>query len=256
MATLQHLSNRQINEVIEMAAGRRVPVTITIRAEKGWASYRSRMLAIREGHIWLELPRDEPETCAHDFSPADKAGVSFKLKHHKHVFTGTVAGVDSGKTDDGCDVQILRVCSPTKMHRMQRRAFFRAEVPPNRIVRASFWPGGREAEPAGTTPERPVWSGRVANLSAGGLQVRCEDIDAEALEIGETVGIRISFGAGDETVYADAQFRHIDVIDDGALVGLQFVGLPQTPEGRQVLQFIGTKASEYQRELAAQQRAN
>jgi c-di-GMP-binding flagellar brake protein YcgR len=256
MATLQYLSNRQINEAIRGAAEKSVPVTITVRLEEGWASYHSRLLGLDAGHLLLELPQLEQGQPLHDFQPAERAGVSFKLKHHKHVFTGTVAGTEVTCLDDGAELPILRVCSPTKMHRMQRRAFFRAEVPPNRVVRASFWLGGREAEPAGTSPDRPVWSGRVLNLSAGGFQMQIAGNGQTSLEAGENVGVRLIFGAGRETVYADAQFRHVETVGTEMRVGFQFIGLAQTAEGRQALQMIGSKAGEYQRDNAARQRGH
>lgn len=247
MATLQHLSNRQIDEAVEAAAERQVPVTLTVRNERGWTSLHSRLLAVREGHLWLEAPRSDEGEVLHEFQPAEKTGVSFKLKHHKHIFTGIVAAVEEADLGEGGRCRVVQVCSPTKMHRMQRRAFFRAEVPANRVVRASFWLGGREAEPSGPAPDRPVWYGRVANLSAGGFQLRTTADAAGAVEIGETVGVRVIFGAGDETVYADAQFRHLQQEAGEVNMGFQFVGLAQSAEGRRALQLIGAKTSEYQR---------
>ena len=187
---------------------------------------------------------------AWSFQPADKAGVSFKLKHHKHIFTVTVACMEDAPGDGGGTVRTLQVCSPTKMHRMQRRAFLRAPVPANRVVRVSYWLGGCDAEPASGGAE-PVWSGRVEDISAGGFQIISTDGASEAMEAGDTVGVRVSFGAGEETAYADAQFRHHMEGDGQVHLGFQFVGLAQSPQGRRTLQHIGNKVSQFQRELSA-----
>lgn len=256
MATLQHLSNRQIDEVIRAAAERQVPATVTIRVESGWANIRARLIDIRNGHVWLELPDSANGEAIPSFQPADKAGVSFKLKHHKHIFTGTVAGTETARLADGRDARVLSVCSPTKMHRMQRRAFLRVPVPANRVVRASFWMGGCESEPATGSPEHPIWTGRVVNISAGGFQVLSEDGAGEALDIGETVGVRISFGAGEQTAFADAQFRHHQIVDGDVHVGFQFVGLTQSTQGRRILQMMGDRASRFHRENTAAERAH
>lgn len=248
MANLQQLTTRQVDEALQAASQREVPATITIHSTGGWHNFHSRMLRCTGGHLWVELPsRDEEgQPRKHEFSPADKIGVSFKLKHHKHMFTATVAAVE---TQDGPEHQpALKLCSPSRVHRMQRRVFERVDVPAQRVVRASFWLGGVQAEPAGVTPEHPVWSGRVINLSAGGFQL-CMPGDSCELEIGETVGVRIIFGAGDETVYADAQFRHIHRDPGDVKFGFQFVGLGQTPEGKQALELIGSKVADFQREL-------
>jgi len=255
MATLQQLTGRQVDEALAAAVERQTPATLTIRAGRAWANFHSRILALRDGHLWLELPTaDEdggPSWPA--FAPADKVGVAFKLKHHKHIFTATVAGMEVG-SGGKADAE-LKLCSPARMHRMQRRAFVRADVPPQRVVRASFWLGGLEAEPAGTTPENPVWTGRVLNISAGGFQLSLGGAAPKDMEPGDSVGVRISFGAGEETVYAEAQFRHIQRANGEAHLGFQFVALAQTPEGKHALELIGTKAAEFQRQLAAQARA-
>jgi len=253
MASLQNLTNQQIDEVLYVAAERQVPATISVREPAGWVSYHTRLLAIRQGHVLLEAPTPEAGGQLREFRPADRVGVNFKLKHHKFVFTGTVAETSREKLEDGTDRGVLHVCSPTRMQRMQRRAFNRSDVPGNRIVRASFWLGGRENEPAGTTPDLPVWSGRVVNISAGGFQLISEQSICDAVSPGDTVGVRISFGIGEEAVYADAQFRHC--LEEGGKfhLGFQFVGLGLTPEGRDALQVIGSKANQFQRELSNSQ---
>jgi c-di-GMP-binding flagellar brake protein YcgR len=253
MASLQNLTNQQIDEVLYAAAERQVPAAISVREPAGWVNYHTRLLAIRQGHVLLEAPSPVAGGQPREFRPADKVGVNFKLKHHKFVFTGTVAETSREKLEDGTVRGIVHVCSPTRMQRMQRRAFNRSNVPDNRIVRASFWLGGREHEPAGTTPNQPVWSGRVVNISAGGFQLTTENGLGDAINPGDTVGVRISFGIGEEVVYADAQFRHC--LEEGGKfhLGFQFVGLGLTPEGRQTLQVIGSKANQFQRELSNSQ---
>ena len=246
MSTLQELTNRQANEAIRAAVERRIPMTVTIPVGETWTNLRSRFLEIREERLAIERPAADGLP-PHEFAPGDRLSASFKFKHHKHVFAATVAGVGQFQLDDGTAVPVLLLVLPSKMQRVQRRSYVRVEVPPNRIVRASFWLGGRDAEPAGATPERPVWSGCVVNLSAGGFQVRTGKGPVGDLEIGHTVGVRISFGAGQETVFADAQIRHAEVQGDQAIMGFQFVGLLETPEGQEVVRTISRKVSEYQR---------
>jgi len=250
MATLQHLTTRQIDEVIRGARDRCVPATVTVRGDQGWKNLRARVVDAPDEHLFLEMFEARDGQDLWPFQPADKVGVSFKLKHHKHIFTATVAGVEQVPGEDGQTVRRLRVCSPTKMHRMQRRAFLRAPVPPNRVVRASYWLGGCDGEPASGSDE-PVWSGRIEDISAGGFQMISTDGANDALETGDTVGVRVSFGAGEETAYADAQFRHRIEADGHVHLGFQFVGMAQSPQGRRTLQQIGNKVSQFQRELNA-----
>ena len=67
------------------------------------------------------------------------------------------------------------------------------------------------------------------------------------LDVGDSVGVRLSFGSGQESVYANAQLRHVAAEGSGQWsIGFQFVGLTQTAEGRETLKFIGQKVTEFQ----------
>lgn len=246
MAGLQEIDVRQIQEIISEAASRHVPAVVTFRADSLWIQLRSRMVAADDERVLIEPPVAEDET-PHEFAPAARIGIAFKLKHHKYVCAAVVAGPQPLVLDDGSSIQVLGLCWPTRMQRIQRRAFVRADVPPGCVVRASFWLGGREAEPDGTTPDSPVLTGRVTNISAGGFQVRTADRLPEIMESGYLVGVRISFGAGAEGVFADAQIRHAGPGGDGLVIGFQFIGLGQTVEGKDALRFIASKVKEFQR---------
>jgi c-di-GMP-binding flagellar brake protein YcgR len=101
-------------------------------------------------------------------------------------------------------------------------------------------------EPAGTSPDRPVWTGRIVDLSAGGFSVRTTEESIRLLEPGYFVGTRLVFGVGQEAVYADASVRHIAAGEDGTVVGFQFLGLEYTDAGKQSLRTISRKVAEYQ----------
>jgi c-di-GMP-binding flagellar brake protein YcgR len=245
--SLQELSFKQINEALNLASQKNVPITITIRQESAWLNFPSRMVAITGKGLLVELPPVAADVPPHEFVPAEKMGVSFKLKHHKHLFTATAVGLQDFPLEGGESIKVLALCLPVRMQRLQRRMFYRVDIPSNRVVRASFWLGGKEAEPNGTSDATPVWSGRVTNLSAGGFQVLSTAPLGPMLEVGDSVGVRLSFGSGQESIYADAQLRQ--VVLEGVeqwTVGLQFVALAQSPEGREALMFIGRKVSEFQ----------
>jgi len=248
MAKLQEMTQEQITDALQAAIQRQVPVTVTLKRESAWTNCHTRLLAVKDPHVLLGdlLVRDDEERPA--IAPAEKVGLSFKLKHYKHIFTVTAVGTErfeGGPDDPG---QAISVCWPNRMHRLQRRAFIRANVPEGRVVRASFWVGGRESEPTQTDPERPVWSGRLSNISAGGFQVISADDEVWDLVAGETVGVRLAFEAGSESVYSDAQFRRADRTGEETMLSFQFVGLAQDRKGRQALQYISGKVAEYHRQ--------
>jgi c-di-GMP-binding flagellar brake protein YcgR len=247
MAVLQELASDQVTEIILSACQRGIPMTITTRIDSAWHNLHTRVLGSQDSHLLLAMPPAEEGVAPHEFAPAERIGVNFKLKHHKHIFAATVVGQQRMRAEDGTDIPVLAVVMPTRMQRLQRRAYIRADVPPNRIVRASFWLGGCDSEPAGTSPEHPVYYGTVKNISAGGLQLETDQDSAANLEEGDMVGMRLVFGTSGETIYTDAQFRHIEPRDGKALLGFQFLGLTETPDGRVVLQVISARVAEFQK---------
>ena len=242
------MTQEQIGEALQAAIQRQAPVTVMLRRDNAWTSCHTRLLAVQEPHVLLGDLQVHDDEKTPQIAPAEKIGLSFKLKHYKHIFTVTAVGTEGFKGGLEEAVQAISVCWPNRMHRLQRRAFMRAEVPPGRVVRASFWLGGRDNEPTHADPEMPVWSGRLTNISAGGFQVVAAEADSCDLAVGETVGVRVSFEAGSESVYADAQFRRVDRIEGQVLLGFQFVGLAQDRKGRQGLQYISGKVAEYHRQ--------
>ncbi|MBT3199824.1 MAG: hypothetical protein HN350_07900 [Phycisphaerales bacterium] len=249
MAKLQEMTQEQITEVLQSAIQRQVPVTVTLKRDGAWISCHTRLVALQGVHVLLgELQVHDGDEVP-EIHPADKIGMSFKLKHYKHIFTVTAVGNETVQGSEGVSYQGLSVCFPTSMHKLQRRAFIRADVPTGRVVRASFWLGGRDNEPTHPDLEQHVWSGQLTNISAGGFQlVAGDDVLGGSLEVGDTLGVRLAFEAGSESVYADAQFRRLDHADDRVLLGFQFIGLAQDRKGRQGLQYISGKVAEYHRQ--------
>jgi c-di-GMP-binding flagellar brake protein YcgR len=247
MPSLSQLENGDAGQVIRSAVQRGSPVTLTVLCRDSWVSLHSRFLAAGEGGIWLEMPT-AADGAQQELSTGQRVGVNFKHKHHKHIFSTAVAGTAESHLEDGSRGRALVVAWPERMERLQRRAYVRAEVPPNRIVRVSFWLGGRQHEPAGTSPEHPVYSGSVIDISAGGFSAATDLAAGDVLETGDTVGVRLAFGAGGATVFADAQLRHAEPSVEGKCVmGFQFVALAESAEGKDALALITAKVTEFQR---------
>lgn len=254
MPMLQELAASHVQQTLAQAVEKNMPAVVTVRSGDSWDCLRSRLLGIRDGQLQMEIPQPAEGNAPYEFVPGQEIGISFKVKHHKHLASATVVGIQQLRLNYAFEIPVLAVSMPRRMQRLQRRAYLRADVPANRIVRASFWLGGSDCEPRGGSIENPVWSGQVLNISAGGLQINTNTSAAESFDVGDLIGLRIAFGAGsDQVVFADAQFRHTEkqACESEAghrlLVGLQFVGLDQTIEGREALELISRKVSEFHR---------
>lgn len=242
---MQELNIRQIDEAITQAVGKHIPLTLSIN-DGGWINLHSRFMDICDKHVLVELPKTK-DSENYEFSLAAKIALSFKLKHHKYLSNARVAGRQEVHLDDGTSSEALALCFPMHMQRVQRRSFTRVSIPAGRIVRASFWPGDKDNEPTGPSEKRPVWSGAVIDISAGGFRCIITGDKAPFLEAGQSVGVRVGFGAGQESIYSDAHFRHCDISGHKYSLGFQFLGLAHTAEGREVLRTIGRKMCEFAR---------
>ncbi len=242
MPTLKDLTIDEIAEALRGAADREVPVTLTVREDDRWVTCRTCLLSVGDTHLLLQMPVAAEGAPVHEFTPAEKAGMSFKLRHHKYICKVTIVGQARRQQEP-----VLQVCWPNWMQKMQRRAFQRADVPSGRLARAAFWSGTSADEPAGDSPERPVWTGIISNISAGGFQVETDASAAEALDTGEPMGVRLAFGTARKAIYADAQLRHVAPTDGRTMLGFQFVGLGQSGEGRRILQEISSTVTELHR---------
>lgn len=255
---MQELDIRQIEESLEAAVDKCIPLTLATDHD-GWKNLHSRFIDIRNDHLLIE-PGTDRQGRPQEFVPAERIALSFKLKHHKYLASARIVGITQYTLDDGTQIPVLALCFPTHMQRVQRRVFSRVDVPAGKIVRVSFWQGNAENEPTGSVADYPVWAGQVKDLSAGGFRAILTDGGDLGIEPGDRVGVRISFGAGTETVYADAQFRHVDDAGNAASaavgLGFQFLGLPHTPKGRETLKLIAQKVTEFGRAICRTPRAH
>ena len=252
MANFQELNLTQIDKAVTQAVGKNIPITVSFFNDGSWDVFRSRFLDVSYSYLTLEAP-STPDGEVAAFSPADRLGINFKQGHHKHVFDATVVESVVHTGPDGQPVEALKVVAPSRMQRIQRRSFQRVDVPAGEIVRVSFWRGGKEVEPVDSAGEG-AWGGAVDNLSAGGFQVACHNYTGPQFEVGDLVGVRLSFGVAEESCFADAQFRHAQIDGEALMLGFQFVGLAHSRHGRAALKLITVKVAELQRLQAKYQR--
>ncbi len=244
MARLQDLTIGQINKALEAAVDKQVPLTVTVRDGSQWTTLHSRFHRLDQQRVLIHQPVSTFDAAPREFAPSDKLGISFKLKHYKHLASFVVAGQQQDPGLDGQPTTLLSLVSPNRMQRAQRRVYLRVDVPDNCIVRASFWHGGADGEPSKPTEAQPVWRGEVQNLSAGGILVRCPAAVLDSVDVGDMVGMHVTFGPGQESVTVDAQFRHVEGDDDQLLLGFQFLGLEATDDGKTTLLTISRRVNE------------
>jgi len=244
MPIVQRLRTGQMAECLSEAVGREIPVLLTCRSDEQWHTLRTKILRSDTTGLWVDYPCCDFAPMP-EIAPGLQIGLSFKLKHHKHILNTVVEAVGQFALAGGEQVRAVQAAAARRMQRIQRRAYHRVGVPNNRSVLVTFWPGGLSAARSSEGIE-VAWEGWVTNLSAGGFQVRIATHGAPELEVGDLLGVQIDLGQEFQAVLADAQFRQ-EVIDERGvrLQGFQFVGLNESEHGQNVLRRIGELVCEF-----------
>jgi len=220
MAILEDLSRDEAARSVDRAVGQRAVLVVLLREANRWRSFRSRLLSAEGPYLWIAQPQPQESGWPGRVPAGAEIGATFRLGHQKYVFSAAVE--EEGFVEaDGKVAAAWRLSGPRQPARLVR-AGGRTELPSTEIVRAAFWLGGRSAQPAGPSPARPTWSGRVMNIDANGCLVRTEGSAADFLDPGDTVGVRL-LSAKEGVAVLDAQVRHAEREGDMAQVGLQFV---------------------------------
>jgi hypothetical protein len=244
MAKLEKLSDNQKDSTLAEAAADNMLVTLTVRRQNRWVTFRSRFVIEHEGRVWIEWPKMSGQGDVYEFHLGEEAGLTFRMGHMRYIMpVETIAEEDYHDEHDGNHLA-LRLKSVGEMQRNQRRLHERVPMPSGQRVRANIWLGGRDSEPKEPTVGNPVWSGSVIDLSVGGALLRTNREAAEYIEAGDLVGVRVTFGETENAAILDAQLRHAQPDNDMAMLGLQFVDTDHSQETLTAMGLVQAKVEE------------
>lgn len=158
-------------------------------------------------------------------------GVCFQHEQHKYIFETTV--VESFGADAVRHITLER---PDVIEKMPRRAYQRQPVPAGMNVRAMFWHRGHRNE-SECPPVEDYWQGKLENLSAGGAMIRVEPTHRDFFSMGQIVGLQFTPMSYQKPLLLEGHVRHLQTPpeQDALLVGVEFLGLEASPEGRDTL---------------------
>ncbi|MBX3395148.1 MAG: PilZ domain-containing protein [Phycisphaerae bacterium] len=222
--------------VLNWAVEKQVEANISFAMEGRWVSLRSvfRRFDAGNGIIQVVIEEDAPESGENRFpGTGEQVGVSFRRGHKKCLFLTHVVTAQPEKNADGRTNVGVVLRLPSQVRAIQRRAYQRVIVPENTFVAAKIWEGGVPTEGAVAWP---VCSGRVANISMGGVLIETRADQNPRLSSGEVVGVEITTRPG-ESLLLDGMYRHC-VMDGQRRLGLgfHFAGIEHELPGRATIQ--------------------
>jgi hypothetical protein len=195
-------------------------------------------------------------------------GVSLKYGYGRFIFETTVVVVQPSTEPTSGPTIVLMV--PERIELVQRRSYFRVDVPSSLKVNVMLWhrrytdempemqqsakgetspTGGIESQTTESRwiPKECYWQGRLIDISAGGVQIVVETAQKPDFKRGQFIGLRFTPMPYEMPLMFDAQIRSIlpTAGEKSICIGLRIVGLEASPEGRQVLQRLCNIAEHY-----------
>ena len=212
---------------------KKVPAIMSYLSKGKW--HTAEVLLANLGADWFDieiLPSKKPRPI--NIRVDQPVGVSLKYDYGKFVFETRV--VTFGPAPDSEGRGRIGLAIPERIEVVQRRSYFRVEVPKSLRVNVAMWRHGREANNRSALPNH-YWQGKLIDISAGGAQVALDGAQRPVPKKGQFVGLRFTPMPYERPLMFDAQIRNILPTADkrNICLGLQAVGLEATPEGRGVL---------------------
>jgi hypothetical protein len=171
----------------------------------------------------------------------EQIGLSIKHEYGKFVFESRIVRLEPSENRHNGGKIILRI--PREMDLVQRRYYYRVQVPKSLDVKAQMWKRNSD----GDTSDEKVFEGELVDLSAGGLQVGCSKKLNPEFREGQFVLVRFTPLPSESPMTLSCQVRGVlpTADDQNICYGLQVVGLEASPEGRMTLTRLASVVGQY-----------
>ncbi|MHC4623150.1 MAG: flagellar brake protein [Planctomycetota bacterium] len=241
------LRGAEPRKILQIAIERKVPAIMSYLSKGKWHVAKVHLTEIGACSLSVQLlPTQKPHPI--NIRPDQPVGISLKHGYGKFIFESKVVSLEPSPDAKSGGSIVLEV--PDRIEIIQRRSYFRVEVPKSLKVNVMLWHrrqqnGAPKQEPQcvpadGSEPgsHGSYWHGRLVDISAGGAQLAIEADQEHDFKIGQFIGLRFTPMPYETPLLLSAQIRSILPTADGknTCLGLQIVGLEASSEGRQILQ--------------------
>jgi|GEM_PF-260448 len=283
------LRGAEPREILETAIAEKVPAIMSYLSKGKWHVAKVVLTNLGASRLSVKIwPKDKPRPVnIHVHQPV---GVSLKYGYGKFVFDTTVEGLEQSAPVPSCESKsggrgqngsctggsrtaptggpergkeskggAIVLAVPERIEIVQRRSYYRVDVPKSLKVKVLLWHRGQNYVPADVacSPDkqqdssastgvsadaneetRDYYQGRLVDISAGGAQIAVDTAQKPDLRKGQFIGLTFTPMPYERPLIFDAQIRNILPTADSQNIclGLQIVGLEASSEGRQILE--------------------
>ena len=248
------MDGSQTQQILQTAIDHKVTAIMSYLSKGKWHVAKVLVAALDAATLSVQTTHSHNKQRPININIDQPVGISFKYEYGKFVFDATVIGLEPATDADAGGTVVLTM--PEQIEVIQRRSYFRVEVPESLKVNVTLWHRkcGREVtermappQVAETVGPKGPWRGdggrycrgRLVDISAGGAQIVLDSDSSSAPQFskGQFIGMRFTPLPYERPLVFNAQIRNALPRADGDSIylGLQIVGLEASPEGRQVL---------------------
>ncbi len=240
-------------KILQTVIDKKVPAIMSYLSKGKWHVAKVLLTGLAGDRLNIESSASNNQQRPINIQIYQPVGISFKYGYGKFVFDTTVkdlkpsqhpqAGQERGGT--------IVLAVPDRMELVQRRSYFRIDVPASLKVKVLLWHRSGKSQIEDTTEQtRNCWQGRLVDISAGGSQVVMTHQNSTPepdFRKGQFVGMRFTPMPYETPLVLSAQIRNILPTADGKnmSIGLQFVGLEASSQGRRILTRLASIVERY-----------
>lgn len=232
------IDGSQTEQILQTAIENKVTAIMSYSSKGKWHVAKVHITAVQGNRLNVQTTHEHKKHYPININIDQPVGISFKYEYGKYVFDAAVKDL-APATEPGAGGTIV-LTVPEEIEVIQRRSYFRVEVPESIKVNVTLWHRKSEqgeSEPAGEAGNYS--QGRLVDISAGGAQVVLEAGSPSDPQFrkGQFIGMRFTPLPYETPLVLSAQIRNALPRADGNSIylGLQIVGLEASPEGRRVL---------------------
>ena len=237
------LTAEDITKVLLDLIDQKTPGVMTHLTSGKWHVCDVSFKAVTPSAIQIDVQPNEKRMPI-DIQINQPVGMSVQQGFTKYIFESVVIGMESVPHGVCGGKVVLEL--PDRIECMHRRAYSRVSAPANLKIQVLFWHRGYLDD----TTEAPLdnyWQGRLLDLSAGGIQIIIDAEQGANFRPGQLVGLQFTPMPHQKPVLLEAQVKHIapNATSGHVHIGVEFIGLEASGEGRQKLRRLIEIVHEY-----------
>ena len=237
MTQKKTLNYSEIKSLFSETQQQKPPIIGSLVVDGKWQIIELDMHGCSGDHINLST-QDPCENIKRDHP----IGICIHLGHFKYLFGSTVQATEL----QGSSWCIL-LNRPDSVERIERRVYHRQPLPADISVKVMFWHRGY-LDDSENEPAENYWQGTLLNLSAGGARFEIEIEHKEHFRTGQLLGIQFTPMSYQKPLLLESHVKYAEEQSNNRYfrIGVEFLGLEASPEGRKILDRILEVISQYE----------